>query len=78
MSLTSEQLNEAIQITMLYQYNVSAWNIFKEVYGTTHTPEYAEEKVNLIVKSGILGLWAALDSQSRNYLTAAILQRYGN
>ena len=66
-----------MQAAQWYEWNVNRRAIVEVAYGTDHADDYLVEKEIKLVKSGLLGLFAEMDTASRSRLVTDILDRYG-
>ena len=69
-----------VDTIIMYMNNVSYDKIFGVAYGETqdykHHPSYREEKIGVMVKKHLVGLWPMLDTGCRHRLLKAAMEKY--
>ncbi len=78
-TISEEAIIEGIRATtalMWYDFNVSKVDQINEIYGEDHHPNYIEEKLDLLIKRGILWVYGQLDCHHRKVFIEAVYNRY--
>jgi len=68
---------EVVHDIVMYWFNVDASELFDDLYGQDHHPDYKKEKVEMI-RRGVGHLWIILDKPHRERLVIAARQRSFN